>query len=50
VVEVALGAMDTDVPISPSAHIFVGSGANWTTIGDDLPRYEERRGSALKHS
>ena len=45
-VEIALGAMDGDVPVVPSAHIFVGSAANWTVLGDDLPQYEERRGSA----
>lgn len=45
-VEIALGAMDQDVPVVPSAHIFVGSAANWTVVGDDLPQYEERRGSA----
>lgn len=45
-VEIALGAMDQDVPVVPSAHIFVGSAANWTVLGDDLLQYEERRGSA----
>jgi len=43
--EIALGAMDGDVPVVPSAHIFVGSAANWTVLDDDLPQYEERRGS-----
>lgn len=45
-VEIALGAMDGDVPVVPSAHIFVGSAANWTVLHDDLPQYEEKRGSA----
>ena len=45
-VEIALGAMDGDVPVVPSAHIFVDSAANWTVLSDDLPQYEERRGSA----
>lgn len=45
-IEIALGAMDGDVPVVPSAHIFVGSAANWTVLGDELPLYEERRGSA----
>lgn len=45
-VEIALGTMDGDLPVVPSAHIFVGSAANWTILGDDLPKYEERRGSA----
>jgi len=44
-VEIALGAMDVDVPIKPSAHIFVGSAANWTMLSDDLPQYEKARGS-----
>ena len=45
-VEIALGAMDGDVPVVPSAHIFVGSAANWTVVNDDLPQYVETRGSA----
>ncbi len=45
-VEIALGAMDEDVPVEPSAHIFVGSAANWAVLSDDLPQYEEGRGSA----
>ncbi len=45
-IEIALGAMDGDVPVEPSAHIFVDSAANWTVLGDGLPQYEERRGSA----
>ena len=45
-VEIALGTLDGDVPVVPSAHIFVGSAANWTVFTDDLPKYEERRGSA----
>ena len=34
-VEIALGAMDEDVPVEPSAHIFVGSAANWAVLSDD---------------
>jgi len=45
-VEIALGAMDGDVPVVPSAHIFVGSAANWAVLGDNLPQYEDQRGSA----
>lgn len=48
IVEVALGSMDADVPVMPSAHIFVGSAANWTVVSDGLPQYEEHRGSALR--
>ena len=46
VVEIALGTVDGDVPVEPNAHIFVGSAANWTVLGDDLPQYEEGRNSA----
>lgn len=46
VVEVALGAMDDEIPVRPSAHIYVGSAANWTVLCDDLPKYETSRGSA----
>jgi hypothetical protein len=45
-VDVALGTMDGDVPVEPSAHIFVDSAANWTVLSSDLPQYEEERGSA----
>jgi len=45
-VEIALGTMDEDVPVEPSAHIFVGSAANWTVLSDDLPQYERGRSSA----
>jgi hypothetical protein len=45
VVEVALGLFDVDVPVVPDAHIFIGSAANWTSIEDRLPQFEEGRGS-----
>ncbi len=45
VIEIALGALDGDVPVEPDAHIFVGSGANWVVLSDDLPLYEEGRDS-----
>jgi hypothetical protein len=38
--------MDEDVPVEPSAHIFVDSAANWVVLSDDLPQYEEGRDSA----
>lgn len=50
VLEIALGAMDGDVPAVASAHIFMGSAANWTVLNDDLPRYMEGRGSATVNS
>jgi hypothetical protein len=40
IIEVALGVFDDDIPVIPSAHIYVASGANWTVIADDLPKYE----------
>jgi len=45
-VEIALGAMDSDIPVKPDAHIFVGSAANWTELNDGLPRFVEGRSSA----
>ena len=45
VVEIALGTVDGDVPVKPNAHIFMGSGANWTVLSDDLPQYKEGRDS-----
>ena len=44
-VEIALGLFDDQVPVQPDAHIFVGSGAGWYTISDDLPQYEAGRDS-----
>jgi hypothetical protein len=44
-VEVALGTVDGSVPVVPDAHIFVGSCANWVSLRDGLPKYEEGRGS-----
>ena len=43
VIEIALGTVDGDIPVKPDAHIFVGSGANWTVVCDDLPQFEEER-------
>lgn len=37
---VAMGALDGDPGIRPTAHIFVGSKAPWFEITDDLPRFE----------
>jgi hypothetical protein len=46
VMEIALGAMDEDIPVKPNAHIFVASGTNWTVLSDDIPQYEQGRSSA----
>lgn len=45
VVEIALGTLDSNLDVSPDAHIFVGSKASWSEIHDDLPQYEEGRKS-----
>ena len=45
VVEVALAAFDDDVPVTPDAHIFVGSRAHWTELADGLPKFEAGRES-----
>jgi hypothetical protein len=37
---VAMGALEGDPGIRPTAHIFVGSKAPWFEITDDLPRFE----------
>ena len=44
-VELALGTLDTELDMQPNAHLYVGSKADWTIIGDDLPQYEEGRDS-----
>lgn len=49
VVEVALGTLDSNLDLSPDAHIFVGSKANWAEILDDLPQYiGDRKSRRLK--
>jgi hypothetical protein len=40
-VHVALGTLVDAPSIRPSAHIYVGSKAEWFTITDDLPQYQE---------
>ncbi|MER8978495.1 GFA family protein [Mesorhizobium sp. M0870] len=40
-VHVAMGTLVDDPSIRPTAHIFVGSKAGWSTITDDLPQYQE---------
>ena len=40
-VHVTLGTLVDAPSIRPSAHIFVGSKADWFTITDDLPQYQE---------
>jgi hypothetical protein len=45
---VAMGTLVEDPTIRPSKHIFVGSKAQWFTITDDLPQYEEHVGMS-KH-
>jgi len=38
---VPTGTLDADPGLRPMAHIFVGSKANWDSIDDDLPRFDE---------
>ena len=44
-IEFSLGTLDTDIQISPDAHIYTNFGANWYKISDDLPKYTEGRDS-----
>lgn len=45
IIEIALGLFDDDIPVTPHAHIFVGSGANWIDSRDGLPHYKDGRGT-----
>ena len=36
------GVLDGDVTTRPFRHAYVGQGASWHTITDDLPRFEHR--------
>jgi hypothetical protein len=40
-VHVAMGSLIDTPSIRPKEHIFVASKADWFTITDDLPQYEE---------
>ena len=39
VVRIRIGTLDTPIAAKPSAHIFMGSKAEWENICDDLPRH-----------
>ncbi len=39
-IALALGTLDSDPGIRPSAHVFVGSKAPWYEIDDALPRFD----------
>ena len=41
-VRVRIGTLDTPVDSTVSAHIFVGSKAEWDEIHDDVPQHAER--------
>lgn len=40
-IRIRLGTIDSDITERPGAHIFVHSKANWDSICDDLPQFEE---------
>ena len=42
VMAVRLGTIDSPSPKGPVAHIFVGSKAEWVSIADNLPCFNER--------
>ena len=41
-IRLRIGTLDTPIKSKPSAHIFVGSKAEWVQICDDLPQHAER--------
>ncbi len=41
----ALGTLDDDPGTRPERHIFVGSKAPWSVIGDDLPQFDTYPGA-----
>jgi len=43
IVEAALAVFDSDVPVTPDAHIFMSYAANWTRVTDELPQFPEGR-------
>jgi len=42
-VEFTLGTLDSGLDLKPDAHIFVAFKADWVSINDDLPQYDEGR-------
>jgi len=40
ITRIRLGLIKSNISERPTAHIFVGSKANWETVTDDLPQYE----------
>ncbi|CCN33753.1 putative Glutathione-dependent formaldehyde-activating enzyme [Vibrio nigripulchritudo SFn27] len=45
-IEIALSALDDHVPVTPDAHIFMSSKADWYSDQDDLPKFEQGRDSS----
>lgn len=44
-IHVALGTMDGEVPLKPSAHVYAADAATWADLHDDLPKYRRYRDS-----
>lgn len=42
IVRLRVGTLDTPLDITPTAHIFTASKAEWLCISDSLPQYDER--------
>jgi hypothetical protein len=42
-IEFSLGTLDSDLDVSPDAHIYTASKANWVDICDGLPQHEKAR-------
>ena len=42
-IEFSLGTLDSDLELSPDAHIYTESKASWVEICDDLPQYKKGR-------
>ena len=43
IVYFAAGTLDSDIEVSPDAHIYIESKANWLNLKDDLPKFETGR-------
>jgi len=41
IVSVRCGTLDSELPVRPSVHAFVGSKASWEDISDELPQFPE---------
>lgn len=43
IIEISLATLDGNYPLSPDAHVFLGSQVPWMPIDDELPKFAKNR-------